>query len=261
MAQLENDGRFAEASRVFAFSLPNASYTQKMQFADRMYLRRAYRQALTWYDECIGTPVKEEYYYLTGGQEGKSPMQREAEKHFLHKEYAKAKELYRRLVQETDDGYFMFMLGECYLYEAANEYAFEHAVYWYRYALEKGDTHAYYALGMAYQIGRGVERDTKRAEELYEEGTKYAIDRDNCYCKLGNFRYARGEYEKAKEYYDKAAVLNNARSLLNLAIGYLNRDIRDLSREQAKCLLAKAAALGNARACALYRNLEKENGK
>lgn len=65
VGQLEKDGKFAEASRVFAFSLPNASYAQKMQFADRMYKSGAFRKARQWYEECIGTPVEDEYYYLT----------------------------------------------------------------------------------------------------------------------------------------------------------------------------------------------------
>ena len=65
VAQLESEGRYAEASRVFAFSEPNASYAQKMQFADRLYKKNAFREALPWYEECIGTPIEEEYYYLT----------------------------------------------------------------------------------------------------------------------------------------------------------------------------------------------------
>lgn len=208
-----------------------------------MYGSRRYKAAAECYLAC----VKQSNY----------AMKKLAECYFLLKEYAKAKEVYRQLVQETDDGYLMFMLGECYVYEAANEYAYEHAAYWYQYALDHGNTYAYYPLGIAYQFGRGVEADRKSVEELFEAGTKYAIDRDNCYCKLGNLCYADGKYEKAKEYYEKASVLNNARSLLNLAIGYFNRDLRDLERKQAMCLLAKSAALGNARATELYNNLKK----
>lgn len=151
----------------------------------------------------------------------------------------------------------MFMLGECYMHEMANEHTYEHAVYWYQYALDHGNTHPYYPLGIAYQFGYGVEMDLKRAEELFEEGTKHPIDRDNCYCKLGNLCYERKEYEKAKEYYGKASTLNNARALLNMAIGHFNKDIR-IDRGLAVCCLAKAAALGNARAKALYTNLKKD---
>ena len=296
VAQLESEGRYAEASRVFAFSEPNASYAQKMQFADRLYKKNAFREALPWYEECIGTPIEEEYYYLTenGNYEQDLPKNvlaklkkgdtmyetrrykaameyyfpfaeisryaatKTAECHFLLKDYAKAKEIYRVLAQETDEGYFMFMLGECYTHGLGNEYAFEHAAYWYLYALEHGDTYAYYPLGLAYQFGRGMECDPQKAEELFEAGTNYAIDRDNCYCKLGNFCYGRGEYERAREYYEKAAALNNARSLVNIAIGYFNRDIRGMERKQALCLLAKSAALGSARAAELYTLIKKK---
>lgn len=291
--RLENDGRFTEASRVFAYAHPNPSYAQKMKFADRMYQKKAFREATLWYAECIGTPIRQDCYYLTevgctesglseaalsaisqgdklfigenyraateyyrsAADESRYAMTKLAECYFLLEEYAKAKEIYRQQVQVTDDGYLMFMIGECYMHEMANEYAYEHAVYWYQYALDHGNVYPYYPLGLAYQFGYGVEQDIKRAEELYLLGTKYAVDRDNCYCKLGNLCYERGEYERAKDYYAKASALNNARALLNIAVGYLNRDLR-LDRAQALCMLAKAAALGNQRAAELYRNLK-----
>jgi tetratricopeptide (TPR) repeat protein len=112
-------------------------------------------------------------------------------------------------------------------------------------------------LGIAYQFGYGVEKDLKRAEELFDKGTKYAIDRDNCYCKLGNFCYERGEYEKASEYYGKASALNNARALLNTAIGYFNRDLK-MDKSMVACLLSKSAALGNQRAKELFYGLKKD---
>ena len=289
------EGKFAKASDVFAFSVPNSSYVQKMRFGDKMYRHKAYKEALYWYEECIGAPIEQEYYYLTEtgcketdldekilskiaqgdklfetgrykqaaefyfavARESWYAMTKLAECFFLMKNYAMAKEWYHQQVQETDNGYIMFMLGECYMHEMSNEYAYEHAVYWYQYALDHGNTYVYYPLGLAYQFGHGVEQDLKRAEELFAEGTKYAIDRDNCYCKLGNFCYERGEYEKASEYYGKAAVMNNARSLLNMAIGYFNRDLR-MEKSMAACLLAKSAALGNERAKELFYGLKKD---
>ena len=297
IAQLKNDGKFQEASRVFAFARPNASYVEKMRFADDFYQEGAYKQAQDWYEECIGEAGEEEYYYSTdiGGVEkdlgeevlramqnadtvyerkayaaavnaylphvrkSRYAMGKLAECYFFLGDYGKAKAYYRELVQETDEGYFMFMLGECYTYAGDNEYANEHAVYWYQYALEKGCGYAYYPLGIAYQFGRGVEQDETKAEECFKKGLRYAVDRDNCYCKLGNFCYARKEYEKAKEYYEEGAKLNNARSLLNLAIGFFNRDFSGLDRKRVACQLAKAAALGNERAIDLYGKLKEDN--
>lgn len=143
-----------KTSDAFAFSVPNSSYAQKMQFGDKMYRNKAYKEALYWYEECIGAPIVEEYYYF------------------------------------IDD-------------------------------------------------------------------PKYAIDRDNCYCKIGNFCYERGEYEKASEYYGKASVLNNARALLNTAIGYSNRDLK-MDKSMVACFLAKSAALGNERARELFYGLKKD---
>ena len=290
--QLENEGKFAEVSRLFAYYSSSASYVTKMQFADKMYRYKAYREAASWYEECFGAPVGEDTRYLTEigsseterdvktlqradklfiekaygaaaalyrsvAGESRYAMTKLAECYFLREDYKNAKELYRLQAQATDDGYLAFMMGECCVREMANEYAHEHAVYWYRYALEKGNEYAYYPLGLAYQFGRGVEQDLAQAEAFYTEGAKRAVDKDNCYCKLGNLCYERKEYDKAKEYYLKAAALDNPRALLNLAIGGLNRDFR-LERGQALCLLAKSAALGNLRAQELYENLKRD---
>lgn len=62
---LMEEGKFAKASDVFAFSVPNSSYVQKMQFGDKMYRYKAFHEATYWYEECIGTPVEQDYYYLT----------------------------------------------------------------------------------------------------------------------------------------------------------------------------------------------------
>ena len=93
--------------------------------------------------------------------------------------------------------------------------------------------------------------------KLFEEGTKHKIDEGDCYCKLGNLAYMRGETDKAADYYRKAAKLNNARALLNIAIGYLNKEIRCFRFDEVKCFLAKSSALGNRRAFDLLKEIEQ----
>lgn len=162
--QLIEKGENAKASNVFAFSVPDSTYAQKMKFGDKMFQHKAYKEALYWYEECIGAPIAEEYYYLLD-----DPKYDRAKQYFLKKEYYRAKNEYRYIAQEYEDGYAMFMLGECYMHERANEYAYEHAVYWYQYALDHGNTYAYYPLELAYKLGYGVEKDLRRAEELFEK--------------------------------------------------------------------------------------------
>ena len=79
----------------------------------------------------------------------------------------------------------------------------------------------------------------------------------DCYCKLGNLAYMRGETDKAADYYRRAAKLNNARALLNIAIGYLNKEIRCFRFDEVKCFLAKSSALGNRRAFDLLKEIEQ----
>lgn len=173
------------------------------------------------------------------------------------KDFEKAKNLYRELVQKTDDAYLKFMLAECYNSEEVDVNTFEDALYWYEYALEGGCELVYYHLGLCYQFGRGTEEDLGKAEKMFEEGTKHKVDAGDCYCKLGNLAYMRGDTAKAAEYYRKAAKLNNARALLNIAVGYLNKEIRCFRFDEIKCFLAKAAALGNRRAYDLLKEIER----
>ena len=56
------------------------------------------------------------------------------------------------------------------------EQDYEKAVYWYKKAVENGDPKAMYNLALCYQDGLGVEQDTDKANELFEEAKKYGLD-------------------------------------------------------------------------------------
>ena len=68
------------------------------------------------------------------------------------------------------------------MHELSNEHAYEHAAYWYQYALDHGNTYVYYPLGLAYQFGYGVEQDcllaksaalgNERAKEIWRKTKK-----------------------------------------------------------------------------------------
>ena len=287
-------GDYAGASRLFAELFAGASRQKRMAFADRLLRAGAFAEAEERYKSCIENTSRYSYPYLsaTGGEETerygffvrralrKADMHFRAEEYrealpqyahaakvsdyakkkqaeccFMLKDFAKAKELYRELVQKTDDAYFKFMLAECYNSEDVDVNTLEDALYWYEYALEGGCDLVYYHLGLCYQFGRGTEEDLAKAERMFAEGTKHKTDEGDCYCKLGNLAYMRGEAGKAADYYRKAAGLNNARALLNIAIGYLNKEIRCFRFGEVKCFLAKAAALGNRRAYDLLREI------
>ena len=289
-------GDYKGASDLFLEFFTDAVREKRMAFADRLLRAGAFSEAEEWYKSCIENTSYHSYPYLsgTGGEEtaqygffvrralrkGDAYFRREwykdalaqyahaakvsdyakrkqAECCFMLKDFEKAKELYRELVQKTDDAYLKFMLAECYNSEDVDVNTFEDALYWYEYALEGGCDLVYYHLGLCYQFGRGTEEDLEKAEKMFSEGAKHTIDEGDCYCKLGNLAYMRGDTDKAADYYRKAAKLSNARALLNIAIGYLNKEIRCFRFDEVKCFLAKAAALGNRRAYDLLKDIEQ----
>ena len=286
-------GAYTNASSAFPYLYATPSYSQLLGFGNRLFNVKAYKKAARWYEECFALP-KEDLHYLKPigclspdiNDEMKKTLQKGdsfyrigkyksaipyyllyakisdyaafklAECYFLLQEYDKAKGVYRELAQDINDGYAMFMLGECYCYDLSNKHAYEHAVYWYEYSLLNDCNYALYPLGVCYQFGYGVNTDLEKAISLFSKGATEGADRGACYCKLGNFAYEQAEYEKAKNYYLQGAAFQDARALLNLAIGYFNRKFGGIKRDQAICFLAKSAALGNNRAEALYEELK-----
>ena len=244
-------GDFKGASDLFLEFFTDAAREKRLAFADGLLRAGAFGEAEEWYKSCIENTSYYSYPYLsrTGGEESgqygyfvrralrkgdqcfRSEWYKEALAQYAHaakvsdyakrkqaeccfmlKDFEKAKNLYRELVQKTDDAYLKFMLAECYNSEEVDVNTFEDALYWYEYALEGGCELVYYHLGLCYQFGRGTEEDLGKAEKIFEEGTKHKVDAGDCYCKLGNLAYMRGETEKAAENYRKAAKLNNARA-------------------------------------------------
>mgnify|MGYP000762953567 CR=1 FL=1 len=291
-----DSGEIKRACDLFLLLFPDAGRGKRIAFADKLLQTGHYRTAEEWYKNCIEGTSYYSYPYLSktcGGDNEKLgyfarrairkgdmyfltesykdalaqyayaaktsdyAKKKQAECYFMLKDFKKAKSLYRELVQKTDDAYLKFMLAECYNSEDVDVNTFEDALYWYEYAQESGCELVYYHLGLCYQFGRGTEEDLEKAEKMFFEGTKHKIDEGDCYCKLGNLAYMRGDTAKATEYYRKAAKLNNARALLNIAIGYLNKEIRCFRFDEVKCFLAKSSALGSRRAYDLLKELEQ----
>lgn len=237
-------GDFKGASELFLEFFTDAVRENRMAFADRLLRAGAFGEAEEWYKSCIENTSYYSYPYLsrTGGEETEKygyfvrlalrkgdqsfrkewykdalihyshaakvsdyAKKKQAECCFMLKDFEKAKNLYRELVQKTDDAYFKFMLAECYNSEEVDVNTFEDALYWYEYALEGGCDLVYYHLGLCYQFGRGTEEDLDKAEKMFSEGAKHKIDEGDCYCKLGNLAYMRGDTDKVAEYYRTAA--------------------------------------------------------
>ncbi len=281
---------FDRASELFEQCFPSAAHSKKMIFADKLFKLKAYSHAERWYLNGVNNVYEDKNPYLTKVGESREKIgfikkkkitkaddyffqcdyknalfsyrvsiktskyakTKAAECYFMLKDYDNAKKLYRELVQETDDAYYMFMLAECYNSEDIDVNTLENAVYWYEYSKEMGSKLPCYHLGICYQFGRGTEENLEKAIEMFEMGANEEIDSANCLCKLGNIYYNKGDIEKATNYYRKAAGLGNLRALLNIAIAYFDKKIPIFSFEEIKCFLAKAAALGSKRAYDMF---------
>ena len=277
---------YDRVSEAFELCYPYATSEQMIKLGDAFYKNKVFDKAERWYisaisefkveknkylshiQDNIGDVSKDvlkllkraDEYFLEGKFKFALPLYKKALKHcqyakikyaeccFMLKDFEKAKTLYRELVQKTDDGYFMFMLAECYNSEEIDVNTLENAIYWYEYALEKGCNLCYYHLGICYEFGRGTDENAEKAVKMYRKGLEYEVDKDNCFCKLGNYYYKNKELEKAIKYYKEAATLGNYRALLNIAIVYFEKGLSCFSYEEIKCFLAKSAALGSKRA-------------
>lgn len=128
---------------------------------------------------------------------------------------------------------------------------------WWKKASLKSNVRAIANLGMCYQLGRGVERDSVDAVRLYEKSikegnktllsqrsdnaTKSAFDAmlvGDCY---ENGIGAAKDYTKAAEFYSLAAALGSIDGMRQAGIGYLN------AKDNSKALqyFEKGAAKGD----------------
>lgn len=114
-----------------------------------------------------------------------------------------------------------------YIYK--NDTAFldsERSIYWNNKAAENGDMRALCNLGLAYEFGNGVEKDPKKAFDLYQQSARLGYDRGMynlafCYMK-GNG--VREDHWQAAQYFEKAAQKGHVNAMYNIGVMYLNGD-------------------------------------
>ncbi len=86
----------------------------------------------------------------------------------VEQDYAKAEELFIKAFKwcfKPDIMYYDGLLGFNQDYTKVKELFIK--------ACESGDTSGYYALGVMYSLGIGVEQDCTKAEEFFDKGPKY----------------------------------------------------------------------------------------
>ena len=110
----------------------------------------------------------------------------------------------------------------------------------------QGDADAEFNLGQAYKLGRGVERDLARAEQLFGKaaGQGHVAAADN----YGLLLFDRGERAQAMPYVRAAADRGDPRAQYLMGIAHFNGDLapKDWIRAYALMTLAQSANLPQA---------------
>ena len=87
----------------------------------------------------------------------------------------KYKELVEYLTKNLNydkDGFYAYVLGNCFYYGKGIEQDYEKAVYYYKLGAKKGNSSAQYYLGDCYYSGYGVIKNYKKAVYYYELAAK-----------------------------------------------------------------------------------------
>lgn len=170
----------------------------------------------------------------------------------VEKNKEKAKELFH---EAADKGNYhaMTMLGECYRHGYACAVDYAKAVEWYNKAIEdESEYMAFNGLGILYDDGRGIERDSTQAIVYFERAAELGLAPA-----MGNLAasyYDIGDKELAMYWAEKALEGDeeNPFALNILADVNILDDCVSPNHEKGIQLLQKAADLGNIRA---MRNL------
>lgn len=110
----------------------------------------------------------------------------------------------------------------------------------------KGDADALFNLGQAYKLGRGVNQDLVRAEDLFRQAsTAGHLQAADLY---GLLLFQRGERAKALPYLNAAAERGDPRAQYLLGVSHFNGDLveKDWARAYALATMAQHAGIPQA---------------
>jgi len=124
--------------------------------------------------------------------------------------------------------------------------------------IQNGDAYAEYLLGIHYSFGIYLEKDFKKAEQLFTNGCKTYVE--PCW-RLGGLYESSGMLDSAEKYYLIAAKGDNLRSYSALYYLYSNKQWSGADEKKAKEWFEKlvAADKTNKGGCDKNRNLTRRS--
>jgi TPR repeat protein len=94
-------------------------------------------------------------------------------------------------------------------------------LHWIHNAVQNGYSPAYYALGLFYELGDGVEKDLSKALKYYTLGAETENSRSQHLLALFYLKHYQ-DFDKAKFWLEKASAKGNTRAQISLANFYQN---------------------------------------
>lgn len=177
LAEIYIDGLYGEA-KDFKTAFEYLSLAEKKKF------KKSYSSLVLCYFDGLGTlpnPEKAEYYLSLCLAEGATPP----DDLYLANKYIHSlshipgnKEKGFAILQEykdSDNGFALCLLGECYVYGVGTEVSFDMAKHYFEKAFECGKKEALVYIGDCYFYGRGVEFNLEKAGEYYLKGKELDI--------------------------------------------------------------------------------------
>lgn len=177
----------------------------------------------------------------------------------VHSEYIKNKIEKYKTEAEVGDGKFQYKLGLVYENGIGIRKNSKSAIYWYEKAASNGIRDANNRLACLYYC----KHDEESFEKAFDLLKKHAeIGDASTQCLLANiYEFDECDYENALKWYEKASAKGDCHATHNLALLYFEGEGTEKNPEKAFELLKKAAEQGNEDSLEVLENLKKDYEK
>lgn len=194
------------------------------------------KEACIWYDSAMKKGSNEACFLLGEHYETGDGVDKNMKKAIEYYESAAAK------------GYSPAQSKLGYIYKTEEGFKNpERSIYWNDKAAQGDDMRALCNLGISYEFGNGVEKNEKKAFELYRRSARLGYDRgmyNLAYCYMRGFG-TNEDHWQAAHYFEKAAQKGHVEAMYNIGVMYLNGDGVNKDCKRAAEWFYKAAQNNN----------------
>ena len=229
-------------------------------------VKRDYQKALYWFTKASEHGYERANFHIGMMYENGDGVKKnylKAIDYFMvagvHSEYIKNKIEKYKTEAEVGDGKFQYKLGLIYENGIGIRKNSKSAIYWYEKAASNGIRDANNRLACLYYC----KHDEESFEKAFDLLKKHAeIGDASTQCLLANiYEFDECDYENALKWYEKASAKGDCHATHNLALLYFEGEGTEKNPEKAFELLKKAAEQGNEDSLEVLENLKKDYEK